>query len=1000
MARSTIIIGDQGGPFGDAIDKLASLAERGLTRPFWCVDSVMQDGQNWLATYCGRSGKEEVALFSSLGEYEAEQIQIATVASVGDEIRSSDIANVANQIRVKVRSLAPSASAIAEARIWFPAWEEVSEPDRRFFSPEFHANLVVIPEDRRSEGHLAAPMTPRDPSAFAGHIAAELSVLLGLFAGMGSSPIDEMQPGVIFGSNPKVRLVRSFLRIGQSPALPLQDIVEHDGRLPLPPGTIEAPSPQVAVAELEDRSDPIFRNLVFTFLEPDALERIQLGPGETLSIVLKEMASFLGALPRRAVAGVLEDFSELAGRTMQDLVGSSSVVEVVWKGKLRSDPSEPEDFESMIPTMRIEAERRLDLQGGPSIDQAVWRDISRLVIGAVDGGALPAGVEPIEIHGRRAVINDAVSIAPRPREDLVNTAALIQDESQSQQPLSLIGRLGARIEGIAQTNNAAMAQLLRRLETSIGSLMTYRPPTLGFWHLAGAVLLAAFVAATLLFSGAARGMGIAGLSSVPRDIVYGVLTLGTMGLLFLFRTYATEALEEQLAGGADPDSAESSVAVGWGATGLGAGLGVLVAGMFIGLGVAALGYPATEPATYAALITGAVTGAGLGQALRLGELEREHVTAGRMARLSVLTVLVFCSILTIGAVAQPRGWYATAPGAEIRSWLWPISGPLFLALLLVLVYVSWRRVQERLTLNALGSNIRQLAEQVNAALVGDRIAEAAREQFLGLSAVLARLIWYPYGKSSTPGGRTDGVLASFGVNKATICNFGLSDRGEMLFSARTKTLATERGWLGKQYERSILRYRQEVAVIIGADDVDSVRRPDQDPTSVAHHAPEARSGKGDRWSWAENLFAGQFDRDLMQTLELHGHDEVFIPILSDSANFTPVGDCAEGRSLLSFNEELLVDSSTVADSRYFDADHLAGGHFSRAWHSQIWWPQEELFSAGHHSGLQSIDPSGSMAGGRIWIAVRADMTEDFQPAAMFGDEGLEIPLDDPSGPEF
>ena len=56
---------------------------------------------------------------------------------------------------------------------------------------------------------------------------------------------------------------------------------------------------------------------------------IKLRPVRALLLILKEMGRFIISLPRRAVEGLFEDFSELAGRTMQDLVGSSSVVEVV-----------------------------------------------------------------------------------------------------------------------------------------------------------------------------------------------------------------------------------------------------------------------------------------------------------------------------------------------------------------------------------------------------------------------------------------------------------------------------------------------------------------------------------------------------------------------------------------------------------------------------------------------------------------------------------------------
>src|SRR5690606_32151760 len=99
-----------------------------------------------------------------------------------------------------------------------------------------------------------------------------------------------------------------------------------------------------------------------------------------------------------------------------------------------------------------QAERRLDLHGGPTIDQTVWRDIRSLVLAAVDGGDLPGGLEPVEVRGRRAVIDEAAVIGPRPADTLVETAAAVLDETESESPRTLLGRLGAKVGELAAAN--------------------------------------------------------------------------------------------------------------------------------------------------------------------------------------------------------------------------------------------------------------------------------------------------------------------------------------------------------------------------------------------------------------------------------------------------------------------------------------------------------------------------------------------------------------------
>lgn len=991
---STVLVADTRSPAYEAVLKLASLVERGVIRPFWFAQGRPPAAGPWTATYFDPWGETEVPLFSSLGEEETDRIRVVAIATVGDSAASSQIAEVAGTIADRLGALSPRDAAVCAARIWFPGWEDLSPPDPGFFTTHVDANLVAVPEDRRSDTFVASPVEVMGGGVFAGHVAAEVAVLTGLFAGMESTPLDDLVPGVIFGSDPKVRLVRSFVRIAQSPAIPLPAVVDGAGRLPVATGMAGAPAIDVAVADLAEKSAPLFERLVFEVRPPAPLERRQMGPGQTLVLILKEMGGFVVSLPGRALAGVLGDFSELAGRTMQDLVGSSSVVEVVWGGKMGPTGGR-EDIDAQIEALKHKAERNLDLHGGPSIDQTVWRDIRSLVLASVDGGSLPHGLEPVGVRGSRIVIDQASAISPRPDDTLAGTAAAIQEEAESEQPRSLLGRLGARIGEVAAANRTATARLLERLEADVSALASYRPPSLAVAHVLGALLLAATIVSILLFSGAVRALGVTEMSGIVKNLVFVVLTLACLLMLFLFRSYGLRANAELASKGAHSD--KSLDEIGWSTTILGAVAGLLVGSLFVALGVADLGYPATEEAFYAALLAGFMTGAGLGQAFALGD--RQLAPLARMSRLSILTVLGYVSVLLMGAVAQSDGWYDSATRSELNDVLWPVTTVLMSLLVTVLVYVSWRRVRERLTVVSYGSSIRQLSEQVNDALIGDRVADAAMEQFLGLSAVLSRIVWFPYGKSVSVLPETL-KIESFGVNKAAYCEFGLSPRGWQVFEALTKSLAAERGWLGAQYERSVASYREAAALTRGLGGPGAVGRPDEDPATVAHLDVETRSDRCDRWRWALDLFTGKHDAVLMAALESFGEEEVFGPVLSESGNFEPVKTRGADRSLAAFIGEILPDGGAEVDARYFDPAHLAAGDFTRDWHSRVWWPKEPLFGGATASEVEPIEPLGSMAHGRVWLAIRADLTEDLQPAALYGEEMPGAPQSGPTGPEF
>lgn len=994
---SVLIVGDGQGPVRRALDFASSLIANGLIEPFWFADAA--DGGDLRVGYWITSqGAQEVPLFTSLGQREAVVIRVAGVATAGDGVGPSDVGLVAENITRELRSLAPSRSAVVAARIWFPGWGEIHEATGGFFRSDVNANLVVVPEDRRSDTRIAAPLGPEDGDAFARHVALELAIHLGLVRGMEAPLVEELQPGVIFGDKPKVRLARSYLRVARVPALPIQQIVDHEGRLPTPPGTIEAPSPKASISDLHERSEFLFDGLRYVFEQPE-VDRRRLGPGETLALVLREMKDFLVALPRRAVEGMLEDLSELAGRTMQDLVGESSVVEVVWRGKRRSrnTPGDP-DVESVVENLRSQALRRLALQGGPPVPQEIWRDIRQLVLGAADGGDLPHGVQPVEIHGRRAIVTDAASVAPQPKETLTETALAIEEDSESESPETLLGRLGATIDRIAESNRKAMRRLMDTLDAEIEKLDRYRPPGLSGWHMAGAIGLAALVISILLFSGAVRGLGIPGLTYGVRTIVYALATVGTVALLILFHNHARDSLDEPSAQRARRRAVRLELLKGSGVL-TGGILGAAAGGFFVLFAVAQLGYPSTEPATYAAVLTGAVTGIGLGQAFSLGRFQHDVPTLGRMARLSVAAVLVYASILLMGAVAQPDGWYAKAEPSQIRSLLWPSIAFFGLILAVVLVYVSWRRVRERLRLNTAGAIIRQLAQQVDDALIGDQIAEAAKEQFLGLAAVLTRTLWYPYGRPRPADDQAAGVGDDLGLAKANAAEFVVSERGARLVERRTKAHVAERGWLSKQYRAAVDGFRQEEAIVVGASTPDAVTSPDMDPNTVAVYDLEVRPEKTARWRWADQLFAGRYDDVLARSLDVVGEDDPFKSVLDDASNFERVGADDTKQSLLEYLNEILPADLRI-DARYFDSFYLAGSDIRRDWRSRLWWPDQLEAPRLSIEVAGSIPTAGSMARGRQWIAVRADTSDDLEPAALFGEVPETRTEVDVAGPDF
>src|SRR5690606_38173916 len=206
---SVLIVGDRKGPVGRAVEFARVLVGRGLIDSFWFADASKR-GDPRVGYRVTAEGVEEVALFTSLGQNEASVIRVGGVGSAGDEVAPAEVGRIAERITREPRSLAPSHSSIVSARLSFPGWGEIHEATGEFFQSDVNANLVVGPEDRRSDTRIASPLGPEEEESFAQHIAVEVAVHLGLVTGVETPEIDEMVPGVIFGDKPKVRLARSY----------------------------------------------------------------------------------------------------------------------------------------------------------------------------------------------------------------------------------------------------------------------------------------------------------------------------------------------------------------------------------------------------------------------------------------------------------------------------------------------------------------------------------------------------------------------------------------------------------------------------------------------------------------------------------------------------------------------------------------------------------------------------------------------------------------------
>ena len=140
----------------------------------------------------GRAGVEQRPLFETLAREELDLLHV--VAVVGPDIESAAyVSETAERLADQIEALKPKGMQVVEARIWSPRRDPrvdgvLSAPDG-FFTPRVDANLVIIPEDRRTEATLGVPLTDPHSDAFASHVAAEVATALGMWSGMDEAPV-------------------------------------------------------------------------------------------------------------------------------------------------------------------------------------------------------------------------------------------------------------------------------------------------------------------------------------------------------------------------------------------------------------------------------------------------------------------------------------------------------------------------------------------------------------------------------------------------------------------------------------------------------------------------------------------------------------------------------------------------------------------------------------------------------------------------------------------
>jgi hypothetical protein len=264
-----------------------------------------------------------------------------------------------------------------------------------------------------------------------------------------------------------------------------------------------------------------------------------------------------------------------------------------------------------------------------------------------------------------------------------------------------------------------------------------------------------------------------------------------------------------------------------------------------------------------------------------------------------------------------------------------------------------------------------------------RRLEAARVQWAGTGAALLRLLTYPLGKREKDSGFSfDDLTDDESVLKFDVAELQLNQSGVEGLTARLRTFFVEPGWLRRQYELLVRKFRERTAFRSGSQPDEMFgRRPETDP--MVYRSDIVLSGKADsdRWSFARQLFEGEFDELLSSVPEDLSFDEVYQTVLDERESYSLGGAQFGEVGAREFLAQVLPTQvaelpSNVVDRAFTAADPL------RRMSSRVWWPSEVAGQAPLSNDQVTVHDSRRVIAQRfddavVLVAIRVDLSEPF-----------------------
>ena len=949
-----------------------------------------KQGNPGVALRLTRGNLLEIDLLTEIaGEGVLDRIEVFTTCSAALDAEAQIRASaVAQELVLLLSGLAADETEVLDRRVFLPSYGGLC-PAAGFFSIGTRSNLIVIPEDKQQTGSSAKPMTSEDAATFGWHGAVELLSLTGLWSTMDGTPLDGYRMPAAGTGEIFVTLARSFVRCAVSDHPSIREMLGSADGLPVPIGLQPAPDPFHHAAITADHAFPQeFRPHAPQQFDP----RHQVEGRRLLGAVLARIWSDIRQLPGTLQRGFDQEIEAITAATAGALVGESAWVESVWAGSStsteRPTPLDPAavlaDLENpqSSPTLTVFSTKSWDrvidttlgvIDGSQTAAEARQATGSRkylnvdrpALIPSPTGNSIESSVTALLGANPTAVSATATdSMTPNSGEVAESTATdLPVDQSVNlphnppvKEPLDLLSQITRRFQAAERDTGAQFEALLERLRT------------LAIPEARGHAGVTRIVQFALVISSALAVLAVTTLTFLADS-----LTFDDLGADNRIRVFAIVSALLAIPIGllyVPEDRRRAQIF-------LIALLGSITTVMAVIIvftpefQVPITGHEIFRWFLATAITVATVVAAGYGLWVTRKVEGGWRWVARRVVAVGGFFYALFMLIVWINRSAIRPGW---VDQNELRLLITTLLVALVVFLTCV-VMISVVRIQDENHLDLWSAEFRWLVVEVEDAAKNHQIAASLTAHWLGTAVVLLRLIQRPYGEGPVDDGRNATTPAdSGGILKFSTITLDLSDSGRVAFTKRASPMLSPEAWISAQYRKLTTSFLSSQAVSYGTADGGDEVRPEHCAYPVELQDALAGRGRGVRWPFAYDFYAGQLDHVLRESAEASLARALLDTYLEEPGSWTLSEQDAGDQNLGDLFGQILPEGRNTFTAGLL-GNKAAAFEGSRTMTAHLWWPANVSLDPQSSSKPDSMTEPRGVGSSVLFQAVRVDLSE-------------------------